>query len=121
MHPGPHPDTGKLKWHYQFTPHDVHVYDATEPNVLVDAPYKGKDRKLLLHADRNGFFYVLDRTNGQILLARKFVQRLTWASGIGSDGRPQLLSEGPLAVRKQPQLEFNCLQPKDRSLLRHGS
>ncbi len=91
------PNTGKLKWHYQFTPHDVHVYDATEPNVLVDAPYKGQDRKLLLHADRNGFFYVLDRTNGQILLARRFVERLTWASGIGPDGRPQLLPEGPVS------------------------
>ncbi len=91
------PDTGKLKWHYQFTPHDVHVWDATEPNVLVDVPYGGQDRQLLLHADRNGFFYVLDRTNGQILLAKKFVERLTWASGIGPDGRPQLLPEGSLS------------------------
>jgi len=87
------PDSGKLKWYYQFTPHDVHSYDATEPNVLIDARYRGQDRKLMLHADRNGFFYVLDRTNGQILLAKKFIKRLTWASGIGPDGRPQLLPE----------------------------
>ena len=87
------PDTGKLKWYYQFTPHDVHSYDATEPSVLVDTRYRGQERKLMLHADRNGFFYVLDRTNGQILLAKKFINRLTWASGIGPDGRPQLLPD----------------------------
>jgi len=87
------PDTGRLKWYYQFTPHDVHSWDATEPNVLVDTQYRSEDRKLLLHADRNGFFYVLDRTNGQVLLGTKFIQRLTWASGIGPDGRPQLLPE----------------------------
>ena len=85
------PATGKLKWHYQFTPHDLRDWDATEPNVLVDTEYQGQDRKLLLHADRNGFFYVFDRTDGKLLLARQFAQRLNWASGIGADGRPQLL------------------------------
>lgn len=85
------PADGSLKWYYQFTPHDVRDWDATEPPVLVDTSYRGHDRKLLLHADRNGFFYVFDRTNGRLLLARKFVNRLTWASGIGPDGRPQLL------------------------------
>ncbi len=83
------PSTGKLKWYYQFTPHDVHDWDATEPNVLVNANFRGQQRKLLLHADRNGFFYVFDRTNGRLLLADKFIRRLTWASGIGADGRPQ--------------------------------
>ena len=87
------PATGKLKWHYQFTPHDVRDWDATEPNVLVNAMYLGQERKLLLHADRNGFFYVLDRTNGQLLLAEKFVRKLTWASGIGADGRPIRIPE----------------------------
>jgi PQQ-dependent dehydrogenase (methanol/ethanol family) len=82
------PRTGDLKWHYQFTPHDVRDRDATEPNVLVDTVYKGKSSKLLLHADRNGFFYVLDRTNGKLLLARPFLRRIDWASGIGPDGRP---------------------------------
>jgi PQQ-dependent dehydrogenase (methanol/ethanol family) len=85
------PATGKLKWHYQFTPHDLRDWDATEPSVLVDTTYQGEDRKLLLHADRNGFFYVFDRTDGKLLLARQFAQRLNWASGIGADGRPQLL------------------------------
>ena len=88
------PDTGKLKWYYQFTPHDVHVWDATETPVLIDTLYRGQDRKLLLLANRNGFFYVLDRTNGKILLAKSFMKHLTWASGIGADGRPQLLPEG---------------------------
>jgi PQQ-dependent dehydrogenase (methanol/ethanol family) len=85
------PDNGALKWYYQFTPHDVRDWDATEPPVLVDTAYHGQDRKLLLHADRNGFFYVLDRTSGRLLLGQKFVNHLTWASGIGPDGRPQLL------------------------------
>ena len=85
------PDTGRIKWYYQFTPHDTHDWDATEPPVLVDVSYRGQNRKLLLHADRNGFFYVLDRTNGRVLLARSFLKRLTWSSGISEDGRPQLL------------------------------
>ena len=77
-----------MKWHYQFTPHDVKDRDATEPNVLVDTVYHGKPSKLLLHADRNGFFYVLDRTNGKVLLAKPFLRRVDWASSIGADGRP---------------------------------
>jgi PQQ-dependent dehydrogenase (methanol/ethanol family) len=80
--------TGDLKWHYQFTPHDVRDRDATEPNVLVDTVYRGKASKLLLHADRNGFFYVLDRTSGKVLLAKPFLRRVDWASSIGPDGRP---------------------------------
>ncbi len=88
------PNTGKLKWHYQFTPHDIYDWDATEPPVLIDTQYRGEVRKLLLQANRNGFFYVFDRTNGQILLAEKFLRRLNWASGIGPDGRPQRLPEG---------------------------
>ena len=82
------PATGKLKWHYQFTPHDVHDWDATEPPLLVDTKYGGQDRKLLLHGDRNGFFYVLDRTNGKVLLAKTFLKNMTWTQGIGPDGRP---------------------------------
>jgi PQQ-dependent dehydrogenase (methanol/ethanol family) len=82
------PKTGALKWHYQFTPHDVEDRDAAEPDVLVDTIYRGKPSKLLLHADRNGFFYVLDRTNGEVLLAKPFLRRIDWASSIGPDGRP---------------------------------
>ena len=82
--------SGKLKWHYQYTPHDLWDWDAQQPPVLVDAPWRGQPRKLLLHANRNGFFYVLDRRNGELLLAKPFVNRLTWAKEIGKDGRPVL-------------------------------
>jgi alcohol dehydrogenase (cytochrome c) len=85
--------TGKLKWYYQFTPHDTSDWDATEIPVLVDANFQGQPRKLVLHADRNGFFYVLDRTNGKVLLAKSFLKELTWASGIGADGRPILTGQ----------------------------
>ena len=80
--------TGEVKWYYQFTPHDLKDRDATEPNVLIDSVYKGKPAKLLLHADRNGFFYVLDRTNGKLLLAKPFLRRVDWAKSVGADGRP---------------------------------
>jgi alcohol dehydrogenase (cytochrome c) len=80
--------TGRLKWHYQFTPHDVWDWDSTETSVLVNAKWKGEHRLLMLHADRNGFFYVFDRRDGALLLARPFVKNLTWATDIGPDGRP---------------------------------
>jgi alcohol dehydrogenase (cytochrome c) len=80
--------TGVLKWHYQFTPHDLWDWDATQTSVLADAPWNGEPRRLLLHASRNGFFYVFDRVTGELLLAKPFVKNLTWASGIGADGRP---------------------------------
>jgi PQQ-dependent dehydrogenase (methanol/ethanol family) len=74
--------TGKLLWYFQFTPHDLHDWDANEPIVLVNAKWKGQDRKLLLHANRNGFLYVLDRTTGKPLMASRMVDKMTWASGI---------------------------------------
>ncbi|HLX43796.1 MAG TPA: PQQ-binding-like beta-propeller repeat protein [Bryobacteraceae bacterium] len=85
------PDTGALKWYYQFTPHDLHDWDAGQTPMVVNATFRGQPRKLLIQANRNGFFYVFDRTNGQLLLGEKFVDRLNWASGIGKDGRPILL------------------------------
>jgi alcohol dehydrogenase (cytochrome c) len=97
------PETGRRKWHYQFTPHDLHDWDATETPVLVDAEFRGRPRKLLLQGNRNGFFYALDRVTGEFLMAEPFVKKLTWASGIGSDGRPKLIpgyqptAEGALA------------------------
>ena len=84
------PDTGKLKWYFQFTPHDLYDYDATETPVLVDAEYKGKPRKLILEANRNGFLYVLDRVTGEFLSATRFVEKLNWAKGIDGKGRPIL-------------------------------
>jgi putative heme-binding domain-containing protein len=84
------PKTGKLKWYFQYTPHDLHDWDAEQPPVLVNAKYQGQDRKLLLHGNRNGFFYVLDRTDGKFLFAAPFVKKLTWASGVDANGRPKL-------------------------------
>ena len=80
--------TGKQLWYFQFTPHDLHDWDAVQPMLLVDAPWQGRQRKLIVHADRNGFFYVLDRTNGELLLAKAFAQKISWASGIDAKGRP---------------------------------
>jgi alcohol dehydrogenase (cytochrome c) len=82
------PDTGKLKWYFQFTPHDLYDYDAVETPVLVDATFQGQSRKLIIQANRNGFVYVLDRTDGKFLSARRFSEKLNWASGIDEKGRP---------------------------------
>ena len=94
------PHTGHLKWHYQFTPHDLHDWDAVQPLLLVDTTFQGRDRKLVLQANRNGFFYVLDRSDGKLLLAKSFVEKLTWASGIGLDGRPKLLPANETSQRE---------------------
>jgi PQQ-dependent dehydrogenase (methanol/ethanol family) len=80
-------DTGKLKWHFQFTPHDLHDYDATQVPVLLDADSAGTPRKLVIQANRNGFLYVLDRTTGEFISAKPFGP-VTWAKTIGADGRP---------------------------------
>ena len=85
------PDTGDLVWHYQYTPHDEHDWDSIQTPVLADMAWNGERRKLLIHANRNGFFYVLDRADGELLLAEPFVQKLTWAERIGDDGRPVLV------------------------------
>jgi len=82
------PDTGKLKWYFQFTPHDLFDYDAVETPMLVDAFYHGQLRKLVVQANRNGFLYVLDRTNGKFLSATPFVEKLNWAKGVDERGRP---------------------------------
>jgi alcohol dehydrogenase (cytochrome c) len=81
------PDTGKLAWYFQPSPHDVHDWDAVETPVLFDAEFKGKRRKLLAQASRNGFFFVLDRTNGEHLVTSEFIDQ-TWAKGVDSRGRP---------------------------------
>jgi alcohol dehydrogenase (cytochrome c) len=80
-------DTGKLKWYFQFTPHDLYDYDATQSPILVDADWKDHPRKLLIQANRNGFFYVLDRTDGKFLFAKPF-GNVTWAKGVDQDGKP---------------------------------
>jgi alcohol dehydrogenase (cytochrome c) len=80
-------DTGKLKWFFQFTPNDPYDYDATQVPVLVDAAWNGSPRKLMMWANRNGFFYVLDRATGQFLAGYPFV-KVNWASGLDAKGRP---------------------------------
>lgn len=88
-------DTGKLRWHFQFTPNDAYDYDAVQTPVLVDAPVGGTPRKLMLWANRNGFFYVLDRTDGKFLLGRPFV-KVNWASiELDSNGRPLQTPQPP--------------------------
>jgi len=82
-------DNGALKWHFQFTPHDVFDWDATEILVLFDQDVKGKRQRFLAQANRNGFYYLLDRESGHFLLAKPF-SRQTWAKGIDRTGRPQI-------------------------------
>jgi quinohemoprotein ethanol dehydrogenase len=80
--------TGELAWYFQTTPGDSFDFDATQPLMQADLQIKGAPRKLLLQANKNGFFYVLDRTTGEFLSAAPFVDGITWASGIDSKGRP---------------------------------
>jgi alcohol dehydrogenase (cytochrome c) len=91
------PNTGKLKWYFQFTPHDLYDYDANETPVLVDSQENAVVRRLLVQANRNGFFYVLDRTNGKFLRATPFVQKLSWAKSVDAAGRPILSGQIPSA------------------------
>jgi alcohol dehydrogenase (cytochrome c) len=84
-------DTGKLKWHFQFTPHDVHDWDAVSDPVPVDIVTNGKLVPAVIQANRNGFFYALDRASGKLLFAKAYT-KVTWADGIGADGRPILIA-----------------------------
>ena len=89
------PDTGKLQWHYQFTPHDEFDYDATQVPVLGDIQINGQPRKVLMQANRNGVFYVIDRTNGQFLKATPFT-KVNWVNGWDAKGKPnRVLSPTP--------------------------
>ncbi len=83
-------DTGERKWHFQFTPHDVHDWDSVADPVLVEVEVDGKPRKALVQANRNGHFYALDRVTGEFLFARAYTD-VNWADGIGPDGRPILI------------------------------
>jgi alcohol dehydrogenase (cytochrome c) len=85
-------DSGKLRWYYQFTPHDLHDWDATQVPILADIEIEGRPRQVLMLANRNGFYYTLDRVTGEPLVARPFV-RTTWATEVGVDGRP-VMREG---------------------------
>jgi acido-empty-quinoprotein group A len=81
-------DTGKMKWHFQGSPHDTHDWDGTQVPVLFDAEIDGKPRKLLAQANRNGFFFVLDRTNGQAIVSKPFIETANWFTGVDQKGQP---------------------------------
>jgi alcohol dehydrogenase (cytochrome c) len=99
-------DTGKLKWYFQFTPHDTLDMDANQVPVLVDADFRGRPRKLLLFANRNGFYYILDRLTGEYLLGKQFA-RQNWATGLDEHGRAIW---NPAAV---PNMEGSLVYPDD--------
>jgi alcohol dehydrogenase (cytochrome c) len=80
-------DTGQLKWHFQFTPNDAYDYDSVQVPVLADIDWQGKPRKVMMWANRNGYFYVLDRASGEYLLGKPFV-KVNWAAGLDAKGRP---------------------------------
>jgi acido-empty-quinoprotein group A len=82
------PDTGKMAWYYQVSPHDTHDWDATEPIVLIDGTLEGKPRKMLAQASRNGFYFLLDRTNGQHLVTAPFIASINWTKGLNATGQP---------------------------------
>jgi alcohol dehydrogenase (cytochrome c) len=84
------PDDGTLKWYYQFTPHDTHDWDANQVPVLAELPVAGQVRKVVMQANRNGFFYVLDRATGKFIFAKPYVYT-DWAKEVGGDGRPVLV------------------------------
>jgi alcohol dehydrogenase (cytochrome c) len=87
-------DSGKLRWYYQFTPHDDMDWDSVNVPVLVDLEWQGRQRKLMLWANRNGIMYVLDRATGEFLLGRPFVT-VNWMSGFDAKGRPQRIALRP--------------------------
>lgn len=96
--------TGKLRWHFQFTPHDVHDWDSNQIPVLIDMPLAGQQRKLVAFANRNAFYYLLDRETGEFLLGTEYSTQ-TWAKGIGKTGRPILLPD------KEPTVDGNLAYP----------
>jgi alcohol dehydrogenase (cytochrome c) len=82
------PDTGKIVWYYQATPHDTHDWDSTESVIMIDGVIDGKPRKLVAQANRNGYFYVLDRTNGEHILTQPMIEGMNWNLGLNEKGQP---------------------------------
>jgi alcohol dehydrogenase (cytochrome c) len=97
-------DTGKLKWYFQFTPHDDFDYDAVQVPVMASINWLGQQRKVMMWANRNGFFYVLDRNTGKFLLGKPFV-KVTWTKGLDEAGRPMRLNES------EPSAEGTVIYP----------
>ena len=82
------PDTGKIVWYYQATPHDTHDWDSTESVIMIDGVINGKPRKLVAQGNRNGYFYVLDRTNGEHILTTPMIEGMNWNLGLNAKGQP---------------------------------
>ena len=93
-----HASSGKLAWHFQFTPHDEHDWDSTQTPILADLSIDGTRHLVICWANRNGFYYVLDRATGKFLTGVPFVEQ-TWAKGLDSDGRPQLAGSQTFLAR----------------------
>ncbi|HZQ55184.1 MAG TPA: acido-empty-quinoprotein group A [Bryobacteraceae bacterium] len=98
-------DTGKLVWHFQTSPHDTHDWDSVQTPVLIDGEIDGKPRKLLAQASRNGYFFLLDRTNGKNIVARPYIETLNWSKGVDSEGHPIPNPE------KEPQVSGVLVSP----------
>ncbi len=123
-------DGGAVRWVYQMTPHDEWDYDGINEMILADLPMNGGTRKVLVHFDRNGFGYTLDRTNGELLVAGKYDPKVNWATKIDMDknsrayGRPQVVPEYPTgtartttpraSARRRSARKTWCLQPMTR-------
>ncbi|MCH2324795.1 MAG: PQQ-binding-like beta-propeller repeat protein, partial [Pseudomonadales bacterium] len=103
-------NTGELRWHYQFTPHDINDWDSNHMPVLADIEWEGEPRRVVMVGNRNGFFYVLDRENGELLLGEPFTAT-TWARDIGPDGLPIILNDGSLGCLPDPWGSTNFYPP----------
>ena len=108
------PDTGKLSWSFQVSPHDTHDWDAVEIPVLVDGDFHGQSRKMLIQASRNGYFFVLDRSNGKSLLTTPFGP-VNWSLGIDKEGRPIPNPE------KEPAPDGRLIAPDEGGLTNYRS
>jgi alcohol dehydrogenase (cytochrome c) len=100
------PDTGKMVWYFQASPHDTHDWDATETPVLLDGEINGQKRKLLAQASRNGWFFVLDRATGKNIVSSEFV-KTNWSKGLDAKGQP---IPNPA---KEPQLDGALVSPNN--------
>jgi alcohol dehydrogenase (cytochrome c) len=108
------PNTGKLVWSFQASPHDTHDWDAVETPVLVDAEFKGEPRKMLMQTSRNGYFFVLDRTNGKSLFTAPYGP-VNWALGVDEQGRP---IPNP---KKEPARDGRLVAPDEGGLTNYRS
>ena len=121
-------DTGEMDWYFQFTPHDVHDWDAIQVPILADLQIGGEDRKVMMWANRNAFYYTLDRETGEFLVGEPFAKQ-TWAEGLDENGRPIRVpgyvpigrGHGRVTYREwRHQLVFAKLQPTHGAVLRDG-